>query len=224
MTRFFLLFSIFILAGCRNKNTPSTDPIENRYYRLYNQIYSQLAKVPADSIQQKLSVYLQEFPENADAQMLAGNLAYQKGAYESAVFHYKNAFALHPQAANYSSALGTAYMVQGKTDSAEKYLLNALALKDSLPSTLLNTSILYLKKPNRAMGIAYAEATYHAGNLSPDICCGLSYVFHQWNEKERSRQFYAKAVTLGLKDTLAFNQVLNGTIKLEDYYRQNYQH
>lgn len=224
MIRFFILVSIFILTGCRNRNTTSTDPIENRYYRLYNEIYTQFGKLPADSIQQRLSVYLQEFPENADAQMLAGNIAYELGAYDSAVLRYKSAVSLHPQQAVYSSALGTVYLAQNQTDSAEKYLLKALTLKDSLPSTLLNASILYSKKEDWAKSSAYAQAVANTPNLSPDIYCGLSFVYNEWIDKEKSRQFYEKAVTLGLKDTVAFKQVLNGTIKLEDFYRQNYQH
>lgn len=169
----FLLFIVFsALCSCKNKTAVATDPQQNRYYRLYNEIYNQWGKESADSTQQKLDVYLQEFPENADAQMLAGNLAYWHADYEKAIAHNRAAIALQPGQAVYYSALGTVYNVQNKIDSAEKYLLKAVALKDSSLYTFLNVSIVYLKKddkekalplPIRLMPLAVFRPMFAAG-------------------------------------------------------------
>ena len=223
MVRVFLIFLLgFELYGCRNIASPSTDPKENTYFRVYNEIYNEWGKFPVDSTKQKLEAYLQEFPENADAQLLAGNINYCKGDYEKAILSYRKAVAIHPNQAIYCSALGTAYMVENKTDSAEKYLLKAIALKDSSLYTYLNTSVLYLKKLDKPKSLAFADSAYAKGNSLPVICSGLSFAFSQWNEKEKSRELLNRAITLGLKDTLAFNEVLAGKTKLEDYYRTHY--
>lgn len=218
----FLLFIIFSsLCGCNNKPAATTDPQQNRYFRLYNEIYNQWGKVPADSTQQKLDAYLQEFPENADAQMLAGNLAYWHADYEKAIAHNRAAIALQPGQAVYYSALGTVYNVQNRIDSAEKYLLKAVELKDSSLYTFLNISILYLKKQDKEKSFAFADSAYAKGNFSSAVCCGLSFVYHGWNDGEKSRDYFERAVAMGLKDTAAFKEVLAGKLKLEDFYRKN---
>ncbi len=219
----FLLLLIFATAsGCKNKPSASADPVENRYFRLYNEIYNQWGKEPADSTRQKLNAYLQEFPENAAAQMLAGNLAYSLADYEKAISSYRLAIALQPQQAVYYSALGTVYNVQQQTDSAEKYLMKALALQDSSPYTYLNVALLYAKTGNRQKSFAFADSAYTKGNTLPIVCSGLSFVFCEWKEAGKSNRLYEEAVTLGLKDTPAFKQVLNGKMPLEDYYRTSY--
>jgi len=218
----FLLFIVFsVLCGCNNKPAAATDPQQNRYFRLYNEIYNQWDKVPADSTQQKLDAYLQEFPENADAQMLAGNLAYWRADYEKAIAHNRAAIALQPGQAVYYSALGTVYNVQNKIDSAEKYLLKAVELKDSSLYTFLNISILYLKKQDKEKSFAFADSAYAKGSFSSAVCCGLSFVYHGWNDGEKSRDYFERAVAAGLKDTTAFKEVLAGKLKLEDFYRKN---
>ena len=217
----FLLFIVFsALCSCKNNTAVATDPQQNRYYRLYNEIYNQWGKESADSTQQKLDVYLQEFPENADAQMLAGNLAYWHADYEKAIAHNRAAIALQPGQAVYYSALGTVYNVQDKIDSAEKYLLKAVALKDSSLYTFLNVSIVYLKKDDKEKSFAFADSAYAIGSFSPDVCSGLSFVYDRWNEETRSRQLFEHAIAVGLKDTSAFKDVLAGKLKLEDFYRK----
>jgi len=217
----FLLLAITLL-GCRNKLTPSTDPQENRYYRLYKEIYDSWGKIPSDSIQKQLVDYLKEFPENADAQMLAGNLAYQIGDYQQAIGYYQKSISLNPDKVIFYSALGTAFNALNQTDSAEKYLIKAISLKDSSLYTFLNTSLVYLKKKDREKCFAYADSAYQRDKKSPVICSGLSFIYGQWKEPEKSKELFEEAVALGLKDTLAFNKVLMDSIKLEDYYRKNY--
>ncbi len=222
MTRFFPFALLFIFAGCQNGNTPSTDPKENRYYSIYNQIYSQWGKIALDSTQQKLEVYLQEFPENADAQMLAGNVAYALKQDQKAINYYRNAINYYPSRAIYYSALGSVFSSLNQIDSAEKYLQKAISLNDSSAYTFLNASLLYLKKKEREKSLAFADTAFAAGNSSPIICSGLSFVFKGWNDEVRSREFYTRAVDLGLKDTLALQQLLAGEIKPEDYYRTHH--
>ena len=143
---FYFAFTLSILAiatACQNKNTTSTDPKENRYYRDYMEIYERWGKVPIDSTQQKLAAYLQEFPENAEAQMLAGNLFYSSADYEKAIAHYKTAIHLQPQRAIFYSALGTVYNVRNEIDSAEKYLMKAIAKAESAKAKLFSFSCFF---------------------------------------------------------------------------------
>ena len=220
---FAFTLSVLVLAtACQNKNTPSTDPKENRYYRDYMEIYESCGTVSRDTTQQKLAAYLQEFPENAEAQMLAGNIFYSSADYEKAIAHYKTAIHLQPQRAIFYSALGTVYNVQNEIDSAEKYLMQAIALNDSSANTFLNASFVCQKKNEKEKSFAFADSAFAKGNSSPIICSGLSFVFYKWNEQQKSQERFEQAVSLGLKDTSEFKEVLNGKIKLEDYYRTNY--
>ncbi len=222
MTRFFSLFLLLVLGSCQNESKPSTDPIDNSYFRIYNQIYTGWGKIPLDSTQQKLEAYLQEFPENADAQMLAGNVAYALKQDQKAINYYRNAINYYPSSAIYYSALGSVFSSLNQIDSAEKYLQKAISLNDSSAYTFLNASLLYLKKNEREKSLAFADSAYAAVNCSAIICSGLSFVFKEWNEEARSREFYTRAVGLGLKDTLALKQLLAGEIAPEDFYRTNY--
>lgn len=210
------------LLGCNKPRGASADPAQNRYYNNYSQIYNSLQTASYDSTQHKLNQYLSEFPENADAWMLAGNLAYAQPNYPLADTCYRRAIALQPGTAVFYSALGALFNTQQLPDSAEKYLLKAISLNDSSAYTYLNASLLYLKKQNKPKSLAFADSALAKQPSSPVICSGLSFVFYQWEEPAKGQKLFDEAVNLGLKDTLAFKDVLNGKAALQDYYQKNY--
>ncbi|HLP18908.1 MAG TPA: hypothetical protein VK174_01330 [Chitinophagales bacterium] len=214
-----------LFIGCRQKtDSPSTDPAQNPYYQLYNQIYINRGQVPADTTKIKLQQYLKQFPENADAWMLAGNEAYVQADFNLAIINYRYAIARQPGQSLYYSALGAVYNVQNEVDSAKKYLLKAISLGDTSAYTYLNTALLYIKVNDKAKSLAWADST--AARMtqtpSPVLSGGISFIYSKWGEEENSEKWFEKAVQLGLKDTFAFRQVLSGNKQLEVYYRETY--
>ena len=196
MARFCIICFMLFFMGCKNERAPSTDPIENRYYSVYHQIYAQRDKISLDSTQQKLDAYLQEFPENSDAQMLAGNVAYSLKKDEKAINYYRNAISYQPNKAIYYSALGTVFTALGKVDSTEKYLTKAISLNDSSAYTFLNASLLYLRKNDKEKSLAFAESAFAAQNSSAIIYSGLSFVYKGWNNEAKSQELFTRAVGL----------------------------
>jgi hypothetical protein len=53
------------------------------------------------------------------------------------------------------------------------------------------------------------------------VFAGLSFVNHQLGEPEASAMLLQLAKELGLKDTLLFNEVLKGTVRIDSFYRKN---
>lgn len=220
-----LFFLLLLCAGCRQKSdSPSTDPAQNPYYQLYKDIYMGRGQMPIDSTKLRLQQYLQQFPENADAWMLAGNTAYLEADYNLAITNYRHAIALQPGQSLYYSALGAVYNVKNEPDSAQKYLLKAVSLGDTSAYTYLNTALLYIKVNDKAKSLAWADsaALRQAQSPSPVISGGISFIYYKWKEEENSEKWLEKAVQLGLKDTFAFRQVLSGNKQLEVYYRETY--
>jgi tetratricopeptide (TPR) repeat protein len=222
MTRQLCFLWLLLLSACNSRQGPSTDPKQNRFYNDYAQIFKQWHNIPIDSTRQNLELYLQEFPENADAQMLMGTLFYTKAEYEQAIAFYKKAIELKPAQGVYYSALGRIYTIQGKLDSAENQFNSAFGHHDSSAYAFLGASLLYIKTANKAKSLSLADSALLRAGSSPAIYSGLSYVWLNWNEKEKSRFFLNQAINLGLKDTFAFKQVLAGERKPEDYYRLYY--
>jgi len=216
------LFSVSVFTACDFQKASPTDIEQNKYYKVYTDIYSKWGNEPIDSTQKKLMAYLQEFPENADAQMFAGNIFCKKGEYEKAVLNYKTAIHLKPSQSVYFSALGSAFNILGQTDSAEKYLLQALYMKDSSYTTYLSASLLFLKNKNKEKSYGYASSVLPLAKHSPVAYSGLSYVYSQWHDTLLYNTMLRKALELGLKDSVAFRHVLTGKTKLEDYYRTYY--
>ncbi|HLP53168.1 MAG TPA: tetratricopeptide repeat protein [Chitinophagales bacterium] len=180
--------------------------------------------MPLDSTLHRLQQYLKQFPENADAWMLAGNMAYLQADYTLAINNYRNAIARQPTQSLYYSALGAVYNVQNKPDSAQKYLEKAILLGDSSAYTYLNTALLYIKINNKTKSLAWADkaANNQKQIPSPVISAGISFIYYKWKDEENSEKWLQKAMQLGLKDTFAFRQVLNGNKELEVYYRETY--
>ena len=223
MKAYFLLFLMILSAlGCQNNSSISTDPQQNRYYRIYNEIYNDWSKIPIDSTRQQLDTYLREFPENADAQMMAGNVAFSLAEDEKAIDYYRNAISIQTNRSIFYSALGNIYCIQNRIDSAEKYLTKAFAMHDSSAYTYMIASMLYLKKNEKERCLALADSAFKRGNSMPAICSGLSFIFFRLQLEGKSKELFDRAVLLGLKDTSSFKETLVGKLKLEDYYRKNY--
>ncbi len=222
MERFLILLLITCLAGCQNHTGPSTDPAQNRYYSSYSQIYNNLGKLPADSIQNELHTYLQEFPENAGAQMLMGNLYYAQANYKLATDYYNKAIALNPAQCIYHVALGNVYTIQNKLDLAENELNKAVSLHDTTGRAFLALAMLNVKKNKKKKSLAYADSAFRKSPPSAVVFSALSYVYGQWHDTARANNLFSRAVTLGLKDTTAFKEVLTGKKTPEDYYRIYY--
>ncbi len=216
-----IIIVLLALGGCRQQNAVSTDPAQNRYFSAYDSIYRQWGKVSPDTTSQQLAVYLREFPENDEAQAMAGYLKYKQGNYPKALEHWQNAISLHPEKAIYYSGKGSVFGAANQADSAEKYLLRALSLGDSSGLTLANTAMAYLKKGDKQKCQAYAVRAL-ARDSSAVVLSELSYLFGQVQQAQNSRMLFKKASEMGLKDTSAFAKVLAGELKPEDYYRTNY--
>ncbi|HRG89217.1 MAG TPA: tetratricopeptide repeat protein [Chitinophagales bacterium] len=217
------LIQVVLLSACSQTTANgSTDPVQNRFYNEYALIYNKLGHQPDDSTSYQLDQYLQEFAENADAQMLAGTLAYNRGDYQAAVSRYRTAINLQPAKSTFHSALGAAFNTLNQSDSANFYLQKAIALGDTSGFTWLNISILNLKRQSKALSLAAADSALAKQPNSPVICSGLSYVYLQWADTTQSKAMLGKAVSLGLADTAAFNNVLAGLLPLQHYYQKNY--
>jgi tetratricopeptide (TPR) repeat protein len=222
MGKTFCFLLLCSLAACKSPEGPSTDPGQNRYFNNYNIIYKDWAIVPLDSTRQRLTIYLQEFPENAEAQMLMGNIWYAGGAYDTAAAFYRKAIALNPYHAVFHGALANVLMVQNQLDSADLQIVKALELKDSSAYTFLTAAMLNVKKQNKAKSLAFADSALTRAGSLPVIYSGLSYVYASLGEQEKSRQLFLRSASLGLKDTASFKEVLTGQRKPEDYYRIYY--
>jgi Tfp pilus assembly protein PilF len=209
------------VAGCSKHKAPSTDAEDNTFYSMYRDIYRAYNKIPLDSTNIQLKNYLARFPENTDAWAFYGNTLFRLGQDKDAALAYHKAIDGDNEKGIYYSGLGTVLNAENELDSSEKYLLKALALKDSSPYTTLNLSMLYLKQNNKEKSLAFADSTLHRAPSSAAVLAGLSFVYFALNEPQTGNEKYSLAVQNGLKDTAAFTNVLNGKMKIEDYYRIN---
>lgn len=216
----FLFFSI-MATSCGGRRAPSNDVEENRFYSAYRDIYRAYTNIPVDSTNRQLETYLKEFPENANAWAFYGNTCFRLGKDSEATLAYQKAIQVDDGKAYYYSALGTVFNAGNELDSAEKYLLKALALNDSSPFTFLNLSMLYLKRHDRGKSIAFADSSFFRNRSAPLILAGLSYIYFALSEPEKGNEMYGLAKQNGLKDTTRFDQVLRGEVKIDDYYRIN---
>ncbi len=223
MTRGLLLIAVVVwFGGCKPKNEVSTDPAQNRYFSAYDTLYKQWGKIPTDSLRPKLDTYLAEFPENSEARLLAGYLAYSQADYQTAVFQYRKATEYQPNNSLYFSALGSSYNALNQSDSALAALQKALSLHDTTGGILLNISKAYLRKHEPEKSRQFVAMALQRDSSSPIVASGASYIFSGLGEAGKSQLYFERATKLGLKDTAGFARVLAGTLKLEDYYRTNY--
>lgn len=218
---FICMDALLGITGCINKK-PSTDPGENKFYSVYRDIYYSYKKIPVDSTRAKLEAYLSKFPENSDAWAFYGNVCFKTGDYEKARTAYLRAIREDKGKGTYYSSLGAVYGIEDKIDSAEKYLLKGVELKDSSGYTLLNLAMLYRHKNEPGKAIEYADAASLKNDSSALVCAGLSYVYYQLGEAQKSAALAQYARLFGLSDTAGLNNVLNGTSTIDDFYRKNY--
>ena len=220
----FILVLSFLLAqnACRQKARQRLPDKKMQMASEYKAIYESYRKLPADSVEQKLNAFLKKYPDNYAGRSFYAWILFELGQLDSSLDAYKQLIALAPQKAEGSAGAGAVYNTLNQNDSAENYLLRAISLRDSSPYTFLNLSVLYMKKNESLKSFAFADSCLLKGDSVASILAGLSFVYHKQNEKAKSALFYSRAVKSGLKDTASFNKVLNGEMKIEDYYRKNF--
>lgn len=224
MGRLTVLLFAFLLAfsSCHN-NKPDEAKNDKEYekYLEYKDIFNSYRKVPLDTTRIKLEDFLQHFPENVQARVFYARVLYDLNRGNDAMAQYRRAIndnARYPEA---YSGLGALYRINGQTDSAAFYLEKAITLKDSSALTYLNLSAVYFMQNKTQQCIAYADTALQKADSSVVIYSGLSLLYHKLGKEEGSRKFFAQALAVGLKDSAAFEMVLAGTLKPEEYYRNN---
>lgn len=228
LSRSFVIYTSILLGmfsckmlGCRPRS-PSHENEENKYLKDYRDIYYSYKKIPIDSTKARLQSYLYEFPENADAWAFDGNVYFKTGDYPKARVAYLRAINADRSKGIYYSSLGTVYGAENQIDSAERYLLKGVEMRDSSGYTLLNLAMIYKHKDDLNMARRFANAASQHTDSSAIVCAGLSYVYSALGDTLMRNRMEESAKRFGLNDMTALDSVLNGTMKIEDFYRQNY--
>lgn len=220
---FFFIFSFLMSENsCRQKARQRQPDQKLQVAKEYKSIYESYRNSPADSVRKKIESFLLKHPNNYSGRSFYAWFLFVVGKVDSSILEYKKSIVLLPQKAEGYAGAGAVYNTLNQNDSAENYLLLAIALRDSSPYTFLNLSMLYMKKNEPIKSFAFADSCLIKGDSLASICAGLSFVYQKQNEKAKSALFYNRAVHLGLKDTASFNKVLSGEMKIEDYYRKNF--
>jgi Tfp pilus assembly protein PilF len=188
----------------------------------YKLLYDAHQTTSLDSVKLRTEKFLHNYPDYLAGWNFYGWVLFELNQPDSAITAYKRAIQISTTDASGYAGAGAVYNTLNQNDSAETYLLKAVELHDSSAYTFLNLSMLYMKKNERAKSYAYADSSFLRGDSLAAVCAGLSFVYHQQNEEIKSHKMYKRAMGLGLKDTTLFNKVLNGEIKIEDYYRNKY--
>ncbi len=168
-----------------------------------------------------LDSFLLVYPTDSRAWAFYGRVKYDMNLPEDALVAYRNSIRFESLFSEGYLGLGSVFNVLNNYDSAEFYLNKALLLNDSSAYTYLNLSMLKMKKGEKANSFSLADSAYFYEDSSAVICSGLSYVYAQQKARQKSAEMFERAVSLRLKDTATFSQVLQGTVKIEDYYRKN---
>lgn len=222
---FIALFSVvlllFVFSGCKHrKKTEKTDNA-TLHYLDYGKIYAAYKSAPVYYAQEMLDSFLTAFPTDARAWAFYGRVMYDLNNTEKSVAAYRKSIQYDSLFADGYLGLGSVYTYLNQYDSANLYLNKALRLNDSSGYTYLNLSLLNMKADNKAQSLAYADSAFFHFDSSAVVCSGLSYIYAKQNQPQQSEAMFEKAIALHLKDTTTFREVLNGTLKLEDYYRKN---
>ncbi len=220
---FFFLFTFLMSENsCRQKARQRLPDKKVQMANEYKVIYESFRKIAADSVEQNLNAFLKKYPDNYAGRSFFAWILFELGHMDSSLNAYKQLIVLAPQKAEGYAGAGAVYNTLNQNDSAENYLLHAIALRDSSPYTFLNLSVLYMKKNEPFKSFAFADSCLLKGDSLPSVLAGLSFVYNKQNEKEKSNEFYQRAVLMGLSDTVSFLNVLRGEMKIEDYYRKNF--
>jgi Tfp pilus assembly protein PilF len=218
-----LLWLLFLVAGlsaCKQKVKSESDKQYDQYVA-YEKIYSGYGKVPSDTTKLHIEQYLNSFPQDARAWSLLARLLYDRKEINEAIAAYRKTIAINPRYTVGYAGLGSIFNQQEMNDSAAYYLNKAVALHDSSAYTFLNLALLNMKTNHKAEALAFVDSTILTGDSSAAVFAGLSFVNHQLGEPEASAMLLQLAKELGLKDTLLFNEVLKGTVRIDSFYRKN---
>lgn len=221
LSGFTCLCLIAMVVGCKSKPAkPKPDKVRQQYQKYYR-IFKDYRTVPLDSTIGQIDSFLLVFPEDARAWAFYGRLMYDADSAQKSIAAYKNAIRFNPRFSEGYAGVGSVYHVLNQADSAEYYLQKAVDLKDSSAYTFLNLSMLCQLTGKNEKCNEYADKAFMYGDSSAAVCTGLSYVYNQQKNKDRSEQMYARAVQLGLTDTLGFKEVLEGKTPIQTFFRNN---
>ncbi len=216
-----IVAAIALLSACNNKNNEAKNDKEYEKYLEYKDIFNAYGTVPADTTRVKLEDFLKHFPENAPAWVFYARVMYDANQLPQSTEAYRKAIAANPRYSAGYSGLGTLYRIMGQTDSAQYYLQQALALKDSSAFTYVNLSAVYLLQNQTPLCLTYADTALLKADSSAAIVSGVSFIYAKAGKPQISDSLFRLALSMGLRDSAGFCKVLSGETKLEDYYRTN---
>ncbi len=214
-----LLLPLLTFFACNRKKDTHVDKNYERYLE-YKNIYTNYGKVPVDTTKAQLEDFLKHFPTNAPAWVFYGRLQYDLNQVPQALEAYRNAVESNPRYPEAYSSIGAIYNFTGSTDSAKWYLQKALDLKDSSAYTYATLAGLLLQEKNE-QAAALADSALARADSNAVVYAALSAAYAKTGNKQKAQELYLQAFNLGLRDTAGFRQVLDGQLKLEDYYRKN---
>ncbi|MFN8287407.1 MAG: hypothetical protein U0V74_11660 [Chitinophagales bacterium] len=217
----FLLAALMLLSACTRNNNEAKRDKEYEKYLEYKDIFNAYGTVPADTTRLKLEDFLKHFPENAQAWVFYARVMYDANQLPQSMEAYRKAIASNPRYSAGYSGLGTLHRIMGNTDSAQYYLQQALALKDSSAFTYVNLSAVYLVQNKTPLSLTYADTALQLADSNAAILSGLSFIYAKAGKPLTSDSLFRTALAMGLRDSAGFCKVLNGEMKLEDYYRIN---
>lgn len=216
-----ILFVLVFASSCRQKKTSHKPSKEQLHYLDYRKIFSAYQSAPLYYSKEMLDSFLLNYPTDSRAWAFYGRVKYDMNLPEEALVAYRKSIQFDSLFSEGYLGLGSVYNVLNNYDSAEYYLNKSLLLNDSSAYTYLNLSMLKMKKGEKEGSFSFADSAFLYEDSSAVICSGLSYVYAQQKANDKSAAMFERAVSLRLKDTATFNQVLLGNVKLEDYYRKN---
>ncbi|MFN8321233.1 MAG: hypothetical protein U0T74_01120 [Chitinophagales bacterium] len=217
-----VLICLLLAAGSCKQRKPAAKPTkEQLHYLDYRKIFSAYKSAPLYYSKEMLDSFLLAYPTDSRAWAFYGRVKYDMNLPEEAMVAYRNSIRFDSLSSEGYLGLGSVFNVLNNYDSAEFYLNKALLLNDSSAYTYLNLSMLKMKQGQVAQSLALADSTFLREDSSAVICSGLSYVYDRLKLPAKSTEMFARAAALNLKDTASFREVMQGKLKLEDYYRKN---
>ena len=216
-----LICLLLAASSCKQRKPAAKPTKEQLHYLDYRKIFSAYKSAPLYYSKEMLDSFLLVYPTDSRAWAFYGRVKYDMNLPEEALVAYRNSIRFDSLFSEGYLGLGSVFNVLNNYDSAEFYLNKALLLNDSSAYTYLNLSMLKMKKGEKANSFSLADSAYLYEDSSAVICSGLSYVYAQQKARQKSAEMFERAVSLRLKDTATFSQVLQGTVKIEDYYRKN---
>lgn len=221
----FVIIAVFTLnlclSGCKQKPvTPKPDKTQLQY-TLYREIFKSYRHTPVQNVILRMDSFLNSYPEDARGWTFYGRLMYDIDSLDKSIAAYKNAIYHNPRFSEGYAGAGSVYHVLHEQDSALFYLQKAVDLNDSSAYTFLNLSMLCQLKNKTDECAQYAQKAFQLADSSAAVCSGLSYIFKQQHKEAQSAEMYLLAMKLGLTDTVGMQQVLQGTMPIQTFFRNN---